>query len=161
MKPHIRNKGPFLSTRPCGASTGRVLASIRNITSELEDLQAEIYSQMGGPVEMLQRLSQRERESAERALSDFKVVLDQLRYVLWLSGEPASHELPKTDVPARVETTRSPQPTSNARSAPQRHKSSDEAPTTASFFDRLDVVIEAYMKKNETAGNAPRKRPKT
>ena len=161
MKSHIRSKGPLFSTRLRGAHAERVLAGIRSITSDLEELQTEIYNQMGGPAEMLQRLSQRERERAERALSDFRLVLDQLRYVLWLSAEPRSRDLPKQDTPAQAETTRSLHPPSNGRSAPQPPKSSDEAPTSASFFDRLDVVIEAYLNKSATAAAAPRKRPKT
>jgi hypothetical protein len=152
MKSHIRTKGPTFPARLRGPrAAGRVLDSIKNITSELEDLQADIYSRMGGPIEMLEGFSRRERESAERALSDFKLALDQLRYVLWLSLEPRRGELPEKETAARTETP--------ARLAPPEEPSA-EAPTSASFFDRLDVVIEAYMNKNAASGSATRKRLK-
>jgi hypothetical protein len=137
-------------------AASRVLDSIKNITSELEDLQAEIYNRMGGPIEMLEGFSRRERESAERALSDFKLALDQLRYVLWLSKEPRTGELPEKETTARTETRA---PRSEVGLAPPED-SSAQAPTSASFFDRLDVVIEAYMNKNAASGSAPRKRLK-
>jgi hypothetical protein len=157
MKSHIRTKGPTFPTRLRGPrAASRVLDSIKNITGELEDLQAEIYSRMGGPIEMLESFSRRERESAERALSDFKLALDQLRYVLWLSWEPRPAELPEKETTARTDPS---PPRSEARLVPQEG-SSAEAPTSASFFDRLDVVIEAYMNKNTPPDSAPRKRLK-
>jgi hypothetical protein len=156
MKSHIRTRGPIFSMRLRGPhAAGRVLESIKSITCELEDLQAEIYSRMGGPAEMLDGFSQREREGAERALNDFRLVLDQLRYVLWLSLEPQAGGLPAKDVPADVGH-------GHGKAAPPtpRSKPSVEAPTSASFFDRLDVVIEAYMSKNTPPGSASRKRLK-
>jgi hypothetical protein len=133
-----------------------VLESIKSITSELEGLQAEMYGRMGGPVEMLEGFSEREREGAERALNDFKLALDQLRYVLWLSLGPRARALREKDEPAPAETGHP----GEVRLAPPRPKSSADAQTSASFFDRLDVVIEAYMSKNTPSGSAPRKRPK-
>src|SRR5262249_7492240 len=71
MKSHSRTKGPIFSMRLRGPhAAGRVLESIKKITGELEDLQAEIYSRMGGPGEMLESFSSREREAAQRSLSD-------------------------------------------------------------------------------------------
>jgi hypothetical protein len=131
------------------------LESIKNITSELEDLQAEIYNRMGGPAEMLEAFSRREREGVERALSDFRLALDQLRYVLWLSLEPPSAKLAEKDGVAAGETS---DPRGDAR-LPQEKSSADE-PVSASFFDRLDVVIEAYMNKTTPSDVAPRKRLK-
>src|SRR5215831_231943 len=157
MKSHIRTKGSTFPMRLRGPrAAGRVLDSIKNITSELEDLQAEIYNRMGGPVEMFEGFSRRERESAERAFSDFKLALDQLRYVLWLSLEPRPGELPEKETVSRTETNR---PAGQVSLEPPE-KPAAEAPTSASFFDRLDVVIEAYMNKNASSGPAPRKRLK-
>jgi len=156
MKSHIRTKGSAFPMRLRGPrSAGRVLESIKSITGELEDLQAEIYSRMGGPTEMLEGFSRRERESAERSLNDFKLALDQLRYVLWLSLEKRPAELSESTSP-RAEMKL---PNSEGRLVPPA-KSSAEPPVSASFFDRLDVVIEAYMNKNAPSGSAPRKRLK-
>jgi hypothetical protein len=161
MKSHIRTKGPIFSMRLRGPhAAGRVLESIKNITCELEDLQAEIYNRMGGPGEMLQSFSPREREAAERALSDFKLALDQLRYVLWLSLEPRSAEAQTNHVPVPAAEGKRSNAKSGVRLAPPRGESSTDAPTSASFFDRLDVVIEAYMSKNTPADSASRKRLK-
>lgn len=156
MKSHIRTKGSTFPMRLRGPrAAGRVLDSIKSITSELEDLQADIYSRMGGPVEMLEGFSRRERESAERAISEFKLALDQLRYVLWLSLEPRPGELLEKGTMSRTETN----PPGQVSLEPPG-KPPAEAPTSASFFDRLDVVIEAYMNKNASSGAAPRKRLK-
>lgn len=158
MKSHIRTKGPIFSMRLRGPhAAGRALDSIKNITRELEDLQAEIYSQMGGPAEMLEGFSLGEREGAERTLNDFRLALDQLRYVLWLSlSSPAS----ETGEPREKDTPGCrPHAPSETRPA-QRNHSSTEAPTSASFFDRLDVVIEAYLNKDTAAASAARKRLK-
>lgn len=153
MKSHIRTRGPIFSMRLRGPhAAGRVLENIKNITCDLEDLQVEIYTRMGGPAEMLEGFSQREREGAERALHDFRLALDQLRYVLWLSLKPQAGGLPAKDIPAGAGHDAAPR-------AP-RSKSSAEAPTSASFFDRLDVVIEAYMSKNTPSGSGSRKRLK-
>src|SRR5215471_16800354 len=104
MKSHIRTKGTTFPMRlRSPRAAGRVLDSIKSITGDLEDLQAEIYSRMGGPVEMLEGFSRRERESAQRALSDFKLALDQLRYVLWLSLEPRPGEFPEKGTMSRTE----------------------------------------------------------
>jgi hypothetical protein len=160
MKPRIRIKTrSIFPIRPRGShAAGRVLESIRNITQELEDLQAEIYGRMGGPAELLQGFSMRERDTAERSLSDFRLALDQLRYVLWLSSEPSTG---KTDSPANVpesgrltEVRVTPAPRRDSASLPS------DSPTSASFFDRLDVVIEAYMNNNIPAHSSARKRPK-
>ncbi len=161
MKPNIRSKSPVFSARPGGPNAaGRVLQSIQNITRELEDLQMEIYSRMGGPVEMMQGFSPRERDAAQRSLNDFKLALDQLRYVLWLSTDPPMSENP---APAGAKEA-SPQHGNNEAGlapAPPHHDVSTDAPTSASFFDRLDVVIEAYLKSNTPTHSSSRKRPKT
>jgi hypothetical protein len=154
----------MFSTRLRGPhSAGRVLESIKNITSELESLQAEIYGRMGGPGEVLEGFSVREREAAERALSDFKLALDQLRYVLWLSLEPQPRETGETPakrVPVSVDERPRLQAAGDARLSPPRVNPSQQTATSASFFDRLDVVIDAYMGKNTPPDPAPRKRAK-
>jgi hypothetical protein len=164
MKPHIRSKGPVFSSRLRGPhAAGRVLESIKNITSELENLQAEIYSRMGGPAVVLEGFSSRERGAAERALSDFKLALDQLRYVLWLSLEPQAREAGETraeGMPVPADDRSHPQAAGDMRLLPPRVKPSEQATTSASFFDRLDVVIDAYMGKNTPPYSAPRKRVK-
>ncbi|HMF92464.1 MAG TPA: hypothetical protein VKL40_17610 [Candidatus Angelobacter sp.] len=162
MKSHSRTKGPIFSMRLRGPhAAGRVLESIKKITGELEDLQAEIYSRMGGPGEMLESFSSREREAAQRSLSDFKLALDQLRYVLWLSLEPHTRqtgEARTSEILAPAEESKGQH--SGKRAVPPRVESPAEQATSASFFDRLDVVIEAYMRKNTPADSAPRKRVK-
>jgi hypothetical protein len=110
---------------------------------------------------MLQSLSPREREAAERTLSDFKLALDQLRYVLWLSLEPQARQTRQArtnELPVPAEDSKR-QHTSSGKGVAPRVESSAE-PASASFFDRLDVVIEAYMSKNKPPDSASRKRGK-
>lgn len=154
----------MLSTRLHGPhAASRVLETIKNITGELENLQAEIYSRMGGPAVVLEGFSSRERGAAERALSDFKLALDQLRYVLWLSLEQQARETVEkrsAGTPAAADDRPHPQAADDTRLLPSRVKSSEQAAASASFFDRLDVVIDAYMGKNTPPYPASRKRVK-
>ena len=156
MKAHSRTKGrPLLPRRLKEVSVAdQILGRIKTITGELEALQAEIYQQ----VSQGSRQSRPDSgdNSRARLLGEFKVTLDRLRHTLWfyleqVTSQPASlKQQPQEPAPLRRDLY--------SRSTPM------DAPRTpsGSFFDRLDVVIDNYMKNTSTRGETnPRKRAKT
>ena len=133
-----------------------VLDRIRTITGELETLRADLHQQIRKP----QSLTEFAVEAAggpSLALSQFKAALDRLRQVLWSYLE----QVPEGGDEQVAEDIRA------LRGAPAlfrgQYPAAGLTPSSApvSFFDRLDVVIDAYMKKNETSTPPMRKRTKT
>lgn len=122
-----------------------VLHRIRNITGELEAIQTEMHSELtetpGG--DKLAKLF--EDASAVQVLNDFKAELDQLRRILWFYIEDAAGKtaagLDQEQQAKRLQRVNellralSPQPAAGAA----------QAKPSASFFERLDVVIDNYM----------------
>src|SRR5215472_2828117 len=138
------------------AGADRVLDRIKIITGELETLRADLHQQIRKP----QSLTEFAVEAAggpSLALSQFKAALDRLRQVLWSYLE----QVPEGGAAVAAGDSRA------LRSAPTLFRGHYPAvgltPSSApvSFFDRLDVVIDAYMKKNETQPPPARKRKKT
>jgi hypothetical protein len=146
MKPNSRSKGRFHTNWVADApTTDQILNRIRAMTWELDALQAEICDQIS-------REPGQAHASEAQALSDFKVSLDRLRNALWFYLE---HLAGKTDMPV---------PRKACASEPQRlvaypQAIGDSAGISGSFFDRLDVVVDAYM-KNAGPREAPGKSEK-
>ena len=132
-----------------------VLDRIRAITGELETLRADLHQQIRKP-QSLTELTVEASGGTSLALSQFKAALDRLREVLWsyLEQAPEGGQVAAEDIRA-------------LRGAPAPFRGQYQAvaltPSSApvSFFDRLDVVIDAYMKKNEPLTPPARKRTKT
>ena len=138
------------------AVADRVLDRIRTITGELETLRADLHQQIRKP-QSLTELAVEAAGGSSLALSQFKAALDRLRQVLWSYLE----QVPEGGEVAAAGDSRA------LRSAPTLFRGQYPAvgltPSSApvSFFDRLDVVIDAYMKKNEPLTPPERKRTKT
>jgi hypothetical protein len=155
MKAHSRTKDRPTLPRPQEApNADRILNRIRTVTRELEDLQAEIHHRVTQGTEPSQSGS--DDSSRARLLGEFKITLDRLRRVLWsyldqVTSQPVAgvkHELQEPIPLHRVHYSQS--TPAVASGAP-----------SGSFFDRLDVVIDAYMKNTATRGESgPRKRAK-
>jgi hypothetical protein len=137
------------------AVADRVLDRIRTITGELETLQADLNQQIRKP-QLLTEVAVEASGGTSLALSQFKAALDRLRQVLWsyLEQVPEGGQVAAEDIRA-------------LRGSPVLFRGQYPAvgltPSSApvSFFDRLDVVIDAYMKKNEPLTPPARKRTKT
>jgi len=129
------------------------LDRIKIITGELETLRADLHQQIRKP-QSLTEFAGEAAEGTPLALSQFKAALDRLRLVLWSYLE----QVPEDGEAAAAGDSRA------LRSSPTLFRGQYPPPTPSSapvsFFDRLDVVIDAYMKKNETQTPAARKRTK-
>jgi hypothetical protein len=133
------------------------LDRIRTITGELETLRADLHQQIRKP-QSLTELAVEAAGGSSLALSQFKAALDRLRQVLWsyLEQVPEGGEAPAAGDSRALRSA----PTLFRGQYPPVSLTPSSAPPV-SFFDRLDVVIDAYMKKNETLTPPERKRTKT
>src|SRR5262245_4426450 len=155
MKAHSRSKGrPTLSRRPQKApDADHILNRIKAVTGELEALQSEIYHQINP---CAGRAPSAVDSSRARLLGEFKLTLDRLREVLWfyleqVTSQPSAGVKTKSLKPVPSRTLYTQSPPSDAPGMP-----------AGSFFDRLDVVIDAYMRTVDTRQEtSSRKRAKT
>jgi len=142
-------------------SQDRVLRQIKNITGKIETLQREIYERMREPQEDAKRRKRAEDAEAARIVAKFKVALDRLRHVLWFYIEQVADkaetsfrwEQLRPDLARLTKSDRAQMPQSNPQSSPE-----PEPP--GSFFDRLDVVIDTYMKATPPLQSNTKKRAK-
>src|SRR5262249_36486180 len=155
MKAHSRSKGrPKLSRRSQETSNAdRILNRIKAVTGELEDLQTEIYHQVNP---CAGQTPSAVNSSRARLLGEFKLTLDRLRQVLWFYLEQVTSQS-SAGVKAK-----SLEPAPRRTLYPQSPPTDGAGMPTGSFFDRLDVVIDAYMKNAATRQEASsRKRAKS
>src|SRR5215472_14179355 len=107
----------------------------------------EIYDRMHEPQAAAKRRTPAEDAAAARIVAEFKVALDRLRHVLWFYVEQVADraetsfrwEQLRPDLARLSKPDRGRMPQSNPRSSPEPHP-------PGTFFDRLDVVIDTYMK---------------
>lgn len=147
-----RKRSPFPVRPQQAVAADRVFDRIRALTRELEALHTDLYGQAKQP--------SGNSASNTLALSQFKAALDRLREMLWSYLDQAGKIQARTsapgchpDLPNRTDLlqvsypqAKSPLPASSAE--------------PGSFFDRLNVVIDAYMKRNEAIAPATPKRDK-
>jgi hypothetical protein len=126
-----------------------VLRRIQKITTELEAIQAEMHDHLTEPAAHRQaRLF--EDSAAVEVLHHFKAELDQLRRILWFYIEEAAAKT-STATDAQQQASRLERVSELMRAlAPQ-----PKAPPTlthqesGSFFERLNLVIDAYMQEKK------------
>jgi hypothetical protein len=150
MKAHSRNKGRSTPPRrpPEGPNPDQILHRIKAVTGELEALQSEIQHRIDRGAG--RSSSAGDDASRARLLGEFKVTLDRLRNLLWFYLEQIASQ-PATGVKQPPS-----EPASSRRSLyPQSAPDETQDTPPGSFFERLDVVIDAYMKNT-----GPRKRAK-
>src|SRR5215470_5434922 len=139
----------------------RVLQQIKTITGEIETLQREIYERMREPQAAAKRRTPAEDAAAARIVAEFKVALDRLRHVLWFYIEQVADraetsfrwEQLRPDLARLSKPDRGRMPQSNPQSSPEPHP-------PGTFFDRLDVVIDTYMKATPPLQSNSKKRAK-
>jgi hypothetical protein len=157
MKAASKGKRPAASLELQEEAADRVLSRIKLITSELEALREDIRSEIKEPQSLNQPSSQ--ENGTDMAFAQFKAALDRLRAVLWSYLE----QVPDL---GGASAWRNAQPLRSAATIsggypPITLPQADSGPTPVSFFDRLDVVIDAYMKKSDSGmAPTPRKRGK-
>src|SRR5262249_7654317 len=137
MKAHSRSKGRSAAPRrPQDASKAdQILNRIKAVTGELEALQSDILHQINQGTG--RNAPDKDDDSRPRLLGEFKITLDRLRKVLWSyleQAQPAGDTKQQAPAPLRQEIY------------PQSTLADTPSVPPGSFFDRLDVVIDAYMK---------------
>jgi hypothetical protein len=126
-----------------------VLRRIQKITRELEAIQAEMHDHLAVPAAHRQaRLL--EDSAAVEVLNHFKAELDQLRRILWFYVEEAAGKGSPSADPEH-QASRLESVTEQARTLASQPKTQ---PTlmhqeSGSFFDRLNLVIDAYMQEKK------------
>jgi hypothetical protein len=134
-----------------------LLHRIQAITSEIHSIQAEMHGELAEPASSSKLAGFFEDGNAVQLLNDFKAELDQLRRILWFYIEHASAQpaalLDSDQQDSRLQRVNellralAPQPASPAVSEEQSQPS-------VSFFERLDVVIDTYMKEKKPVAQA-------
>ena len=172
MKPHNRIKGR--STFP--GHGDHVLERVKIITRELEAIQAEIHGRISqgriGEPAGTQRSGLLEDAASAQVLGQFKAALDELRNMLWLCTQAAAGEataepggvLDNRQLARAAALLRALAPSGAGSSLSSSSSSSmleAGAQESASFFDRLDRVIDNYMQGGGTLVEpTPRRRQK-
>jgi hypothetical protein len=127
-----------------------VLHKMRFITSELKGLQAQMCDELSG-ARKDHRLAQI-LEDAEgiQLLNDFKAELDQFRRILWFYVEAAASAA-VTGLDQAQQTERLQRVDELMRALTPKISLSDDSATKppASFFEKLDVVIDTYMQEKK------------
>jgi hypothetical protein len=156
MKPHSRVQGRL--TFPVRAD--HILERIRVITRELEVIQSEVYSRVAEPG--VGKAGLLDDATATQVLGQFRTALDHARHILWLcteatgtAGTPRDRKLAQAAALLQAMT-----PGAQASSTSPARGVGEQAP--ASFFDRLDRVIDNYVEDGGTLVEPkPARNPKT
>ena len=119
-----------------------ILQRIQVLTKELESLQAEMHTQLTGPAAAGQSSSYFDDPEAVQALNGLKAELDQFRRILWFYAEEAA----KKPASGNVLQSKTKQSEVQPR-LPLQNSGTTGAAQPAWYFDRLELVIESYIKK--------------
>jgi hypothetical protein len=132
------------------AAADRVFDRIKTLTGELKALHADLHGQT--------QQHRGDAASDTQALTRFKGALDQLRRILWSYLDQPAELQARAEMPCRHQDFANRADLLEA-SYPQGN-SDTPGGEPGSFFDRLNVVIDAYMQRNEAGSPAGRKRGK-
>ena len=122
-----------------------VLRRIRTITSELEAVQAEMHHELTGPANENKVARFFEDATALETLNDLKAELDQLRRILWFYIEETAANITSGAKPEQqAQRLQHFTELLRALSKPETNEATAKKPA-ASFFERLDVVMDTYM----------------
>jgi hypothetical protein len=120
-----------------------VLRRIRTITTELEAIQAEMHDELTGSENKIARFF--EDNTALQTLNDLKAELDQLRRILWFYIEETAANITSGAKPEQqAQRLQHFTELLRALSTPDADEAAEKKPA-ASFFERLDVVMDTYM----------------
>jgi hypothetical protein len=129
---------------------------IKNITSEIHSIQAEMHGELNAPASGSRLAKFFEDENAVQVLNDFKAELDQLRRILWFYIEHVSAQ-PSEAMDNEQQDQRLQRVNELLRALTPPAKSAIVGETlqpSISFFERLDVVIDTYMQEKKPVAQA-------
>ena len=139
-----------------------LLHQIKNTTHEIHAIQKEMHGKLSESNTGNRLPKFFEDEAAVQVLNDFKVELDQLRRILWFyieastgnraaGPDPGEHD-PRVQRVNELLRTLAPKPSDGTATV--------ENQRSISFFERLDVVIDAYMQEKKPVAPAQAKAAK-
>jgi hypothetical protein len=130
-----------------------VLHRISNVTRELEAIQAEMHSELTGSATDNRVARFFEDASATQVINDFKAEIDQLRRILWFYTEDAAKK-PEARVDPEQQTLQLQRFTELLRALAPKASTPElkETKPSVSFFERLEVVMDTYMKDKKPVG---------
>ena len=145
-----------------GASPAKkaILERIQKVTRELEALQGEMHTQLAEVSKQTSASQFFENNKAQQVLHNFKAELDQLRRILWFYIEETTAKVAAGTDPEQ-QSKRIQQVTELLRvfAAPSANTQSSAEKTEerpASFFERLDAVIDTYMQEKKPDSPVPK-----
>lgn len=137
-----------------------VLHRIQKITRELAGIQSEMHGQLTASA-ATKKAGFFEDSSAVAVLNDFKAELDQLRRILWFYiEEAAARAVTVTDQDQQAHRLERVNELLRAL-APQPPTPELQNQNSGSFFERLDVVIDTYMKEKKPVAAENKPGPRT
>jgi hypothetical protein len=129
------------------AAKDAILDRIQAMTRELEAIQAEMQTQLPGPAGNKKTMFF-EDSTATQVLSQFKAELDQLRQIVWFYIEQAAQK--RTREMDSEQARRLERVTGLLRVlSPQPSVAMPAGEQSGSFFERLNVVIDSYMREKK------------
>jgi len=133
-----------------------LLNRIHNVTAEIHSIQAEMHGEITQPSSDNRLARFFEDSNTVQVLNDFKAELDQLRRILWFYIEQASakstglsdieQQNKRLERVNELLRTLAPPPATSPIAG--------EAIKPASFFERLDVVMDTYMQEKKPVAQA-------
>ena len=136
-----------------------VLHRIRNITGELEAIQAEMHRELTQRANESRVARLFEDADAVQALNNFKAELDQLRRILWFYIEEAAGKPSAMDQEQQAERLQHVNELLRALSPRPAKPATVECRPSGSFFERLDVVIDTYMQEKKPVAQVKTVKP--
>ncbi|HEY2497473.1 MAG TPA: hypothetical protein VGK24_10415 [Candidatus Angelobacter sp.] len=126
-----------------------ILHRIQAITSELKGLQAQMHVEFTAAGRDHRLAEILEDADGIQVFNDFKAEIDQLRRILWFYiEEAASHAANGMDQEQQANRLQRVNELMRALT-PKTSPSPDSGAKPASFFERLDVVIDTYMQEKK------------
>jgi hypothetical protein len=124
-----------------------VLERIRELTLEMQAIQHELCSELALPDGTPKSNSIAAGLRSADDLEILKTAVDQFRRVLWFYVDPTSQKSSPDDArlppPEQLQAATATPPISKLQEVSRREAGTQP---TVSFFDRLELVIEGYMK---------------
>ena len=158
----IRQRSPLTLWQQQSQVKHGVLHRIKDITAELESLQAAMHGALNEPGEAYKNPFYEDAD-AVRVLNHFKAELDQLRRILWFYIEEATGKS-GPDLDQEEKNRRLQRVTELLGALAPKPAVSLQAPSQepGSFFERLNKVIDVHMgDKTPIAGPIAAKRRKS
>jgi len=141
----IRQRSPLTLWQQQSQVKHGVLHRIKDITAELESLQAAMHGALNEPGEAYKNPFYEDAD-AVRVLNHFKAELDQLRRILWFYIEEATGKS-GPDLDQEEKNRRLQRVTELLGALAPKPAASSQAPAQepGSFFERLNQVIDVHM----------------